>query len=184
MFDDIKDLSQCRDIFIEYLKHHEKNNQDRNKDWFPYLIKNIDLYLYWTIVFKEQRIVAFSAIQEHNFEKGTVRILSRTFFDPEIRLQPGYNFWSQTPVAPMAKKQLQWLSRGANFEKIIITMEPRHRRDYFVRIVKKINDRAGACFEMIDEPIQTYPNQSASLFQHAAQMSRDSFLEYELLDSR
>jgi len=181
MYEDIRELHQCRDNFINFLSVLEKENTDRNKDWFPSLIKNIDLYLYWTVVFQEEEIVAFSAIQDHNFEEGVVRILSRTFFAPKIRLQPGYNFWSHTPVAPMAKRQLKWLSAQEQYKKILVTMEPRHRRDYFAKIIKKINTRAGACFEMLADPIQTYPNQPASLYQHAAQMSRDNYLKLESL---
>lgn len=171
MYNDIRPLYQCESMFIDYLRYQEKNCTDRNKDWFPYILENYERYLHWSIVFLDNRIVAFSAIQSHNFAEDTVRILSRTFFDQSIRLWGKYDFWVETPVAPMARDQLKWLADKNQYSRALITMEPNHSRRYFERIIGKINLRASAEFEMLDNRIQTYPNQTEDLFQNAAQMS-------------
>ena len=118
MYTDIRDLTQCRQQLVDYLEYQKLHNSDRNSDWFPRLIRDIDNYLYWTVCFKDNEIVAFSTIQKHFFPDDTVRLLTRTFFDTSIRLSPGYSIWVETPVAPMVVTQLNWLKKNKQYTRV------------------------------------------------------------------
>lgn len=170
MYNDIKTLDQCENQFVHYLNEQILKNQDRNSDWFPPLLCDFRKYLFWTICFSDEKIIAFSAIQKHFFPEDTVRILTRTFFDSSIRLKPGYNLWIETPVTPMAKKQLEWLKNQSHITTVLITMESRHRKDYFSKIINKINVKINSTFTLLENRIQTYPGQPECLFHHAASM--------------
>ena len=183
MYEDIRPLEECESEFLVYLENQTNINKDRNKRWFPQILSDYKKYLYWTVCFFKSRIVAFSAIQSHFFPAGTVRILTRTFFDPTIRLQPGYNLWVETPVAEMAKKQLNWLRGNKDISKALITMESRHRRDYFSKIINKINLRAEADFKILDESMKTYDSQPKHLWHHGAFMDLSLKKEHSGLNS-
>ena len=71
--------------FIDLIRWGMTYSKDRNKDWFQHLVNEQHLYHTWTLCYLEDKLVAFSAIQTHKFPDGYARLLTRTFYVPDIR---------------------------------------------------------------------------------------------------
>ena len=71
--------------FIDLIRWGMTYSEDRNKDWFQHIVMEQHLYETWTLVYHEDKLVAFSAVQTHKFPDGYSRLLTRTFYIPEIR---------------------------------------------------------------------------------------------------
>lgn len=167
----IKDLPGNEELFFKYLDKLEKSYKGKNLDWIPYLKRDWEKYIFWTLCFKPDTddLVAFSCIQDHFFEPGVVRILTRTWFDPDSRFKHGA-LWSYTPVAPMAKAQIEWLGTRDFYTKAIFTLE--HFRDYRVleQLANKINKRTGITrFTPKKDLIKTHPWQEEQEYQRYAE---------------
>lgn len=160
----IKDLKDIEDKFVSYLEYLENNYNGKNYKWLDNLKNEYQNYLHWTICLENDNIVAFSCIQDHFFKPYTARILTRTWFNPGNRYNDGA-LWRETPVAPMAKNQLEYLKvRG--YEKAFFTLES--HRDYRVLdfLCKKINKRTGISnFIPQKEKIQTHKWQDKKDYQ-------------------
>lgn len=154
--------------FLKYLDEIEEQSIGKNLDWIPSLRERYSWYLYWTICLNENDdIVAFSCIQDHFFEPGVVRILTRTWFNPDDRYKDGV-LWRHTPVAPMAKKQIEWL-QGRGYKKAIFTLEPHRGFNVLKFLSKKINARAGTNFIPRQDKIKTYPQATENEYQWYAE---------------
>lgn len=165
----IKPLDGNEQILLDYLDWLETDYQGKHLDWVPYLKRDYLKYIYWTLCFDEaDKLVAFSCIQDHFFEPGTVRILTRTWFDPNSRYNHGA-LWKHTPVAPMAKAQIEWL-QGKDFERAIFTLEPHRDHSVIKFLSKKINTRTGITnFIPKDEKIKTHAWQEQKDYQWYAE---------------
>ena len=165
----IQPLNGNEDIFLDYLNILESKYDGKHLDWVPYLKRDYLKYIYWTLCFDDEKnLVAFSCIQDHFFEPGTARILTRTWFDSNNRFNHGA-LWKHTPVAPMAKNQIEWL-QDQNYKKAIFTLEP--HRDYSVIkfLSHKINTRTGVTnFVPQTTKIKTHPWQEEKDYQWYAE---------------
>tara|TARA_B100000941_G_C28263302_1_gene427677 strand:+ start:33 stop:551 length:519 start_codon:yes stop_codon:yes gene_type:complete len=165
----IKPLEGNEQILLSYLDDLEQNYKGKSLDWIPYLRRDWEKYIFWTLCFDEKdSLVAFSCIQDHFFEPGVVRILTRTWFDPNSRFAHGA-LWRHTPVAPMARAQIEWLQDN-NYKKAIFTLES--FRDFRVleHLCKKINTRTGiTSFVPQTTKIKTHPWQEPQDYQWYAE---------------
>jgi len=151
---EIKSIVNNEDIFLSYLDQLTNTYTYKKLDWIHTLKKEYDRYLHWSLCFNNDKIVAFSCIQKHVFDDDTVRILTRTWFDNSIRCNNG-SLWRETPVAPMAKDQIDWL-KGTQFRRAIFTLEPHRGYDLLKFLSKKINQRAGTNFVPKKDKIKTW----------------------------
>lgn len=153
----VKPLHGYEDQFKEYLYHLDETYKGRGTHWLEPLKTNYKKWLYWTLVFDEndKDIIAFSCIQDHFFEPGTVRILTRTWFDPNTRFKDGA-MWRHTPVASMAKHQIEWL-QDKGYKRAIFTLEPDRGYSLIKFLSEKINKRTGITnFVPQKEKIKTF----------------------------
>ncbi len=139
----VKPLDGHETKFQDYLNYLYDTYQGRSNHWLESLKSNYKKYHYWTLVFDDadKDIIAFSCIQNHFFQPGTVRILTRTWFDPKTRSHDGA-LWRHTPVASMAKHQIEWL-QDKGYTRAIFTLEPDRGYSLIKFLSKKINKRTG-----------------------------------------
>jgi len=166
----VKSLDGYESQFQDYLYYLDENYKGRSNHWLTPLKTNFKKYLYWTLVFddNDKDIIAFSCIQDHFFEAGTVRILTRTWFDPSDRYKDGA-LWRHTPVASMAKHQIEWL-QGKGFQRAIFTLEPDRDYSLIKFLAKKINKRTGITnFVTKKEKIKTFKNAEEKDYQWYAE---------------
>lgn len=135
----LKDLDRTtRMNFIQLINHQMMFNQsDRNKDWFADLLKEWTDYETWTLVYHEHNLVAFSAIQTHKFPDGYARLLTRTFYVPEIRRTFISNPNVLRPSGVMAKHQYGRMFGHKRFVSMEYVPNGAKRRAALERVMNK-----------------------------------------------
>lgn len=134
---------------------------DRNKDWF-----NIDVshslpnrykqYPHWSFLVDDDEFIAMAGIQSHFFPEGTVRLLTRTFYNPSNRRKSiGYED-TKTPAMYLLEDQMKHLPIGT--ENTFMSMEYYGRKHTLKRFSNKITKFYGTEWKVLDNLYQTYPN--------------------------
>ena len=91
--------------FVDLIRWGMMHSKDRNHDWFQHLVNEQHLYHKWTLCYLEGNLVAFSAIQTHKFPAGYARLLTRTFYVPDIRTNTVSAPENLRPSGVMARHQ-------------------------------------------------------------------------------
>ena len=154
--------------FIENMK---SSYQGRGSNWFKELDGNLDKWPYWTIITNKDNedIVAFSAVQTHNFPKDIVRVFSRYFIAPKYRQLSGWagyrralkhqtksGYGHQFSVM-FFKDQMKYITENLDPSYVIFSKELSHRRFLVKYIASNINKECGTKFKVLPGLYQTYP---------------------------
>lgn len=169
MYDDIRPIEGNEDKFIEYLDHLIETYDRRSNHWFVPLRKTFDRYLYWTLVFQNNNIIAFSCIQNHFFEEGTVRVMTRSWYDLNLRsdsLSSNKDNY-RTPFVFMARNQMNWLRENkSDLTRAIFTFEPDRGQNLLKKISNKINVSTGwTNFIPMPDKMKTWPQATEADYQ-------------------
>jgi hypothetical protein len=170
----VKSLTdQNVDDFLSYMDTQFKNPKCLRNDWFDRSLKwclqnRYQNYLYWSIVYKSNNIVGFSAIQEYPFKENTVRVCSRMYYDPSIRFEYNYKNYKNiiTPVTPMMTDQFLFL-KDKNYKFAIATLESKRSLKTLSIVANNVNSKTNNLtnFKVMKNKIQTYVGQPESEFQ-------------------
>jgi hypothetical protein len=137
------------------------NSSDRNKDWFPNLLKNYksSKYLEWFFVLDNlDNVLSFSTIQD--FNSNTYRLLTRCYISPEHRRTtlPKFDTY-QSLGSLMIKEQLKFL--GTNYESIFISLEYINRKRAIINLSKKMSFTTNLEWEVGDGMFLTCENKNS-----------------------
>ncbi|MEK9700126.1 MAG: hypothetical protein VW270_30375, partial [Candidatus Poseidoniales archaeon] len=115
------------------------------------------LYYHWTLCYEKDKLVAFSAIQTHKFPSGYARLLTRTFYIPEIRSSIVSAPDNLRPSGLMAKYQLEQTD-GLDMKRFV-SMEhvPNKAGTRRAELQKVMNKTTG--FKLLDRMYRTFPGQ-------------------------
>jgi hypothetical protein len=158
--------------FLQYMDQQFKDPRCLRSDWFDRSLKwclqnRYKSYIYWSLVYLDDKIVAFSAIQEYPFRKNTVRVCSRMYYDPSIRFEYNKKTYKDiiTPVTPMMIDQFKFLD-DKRYEYAIATVEPHRNLNTLNIIANNVNSKTKLTnFKVMPDKIQTYHGQPESEFQ-------------------
>jgi hypothetical protein len=161
-----------RNDFLNYMDEQFKNSKCLRNDWFDRSLKwclqnRYENYLYWSIVYKDNQIVAFSAVQEYPFRENTVRVCSRMYYDPSIRYDYNKSNYKNviTPVTPMMTDQFLFL-KNKNYKYAIATVESTRSLKTLNIVANNVNSKTKLTnFKVMNDKIQTYAGQPESEFQ-------------------
>ena len=155
---EFKTLNECESEFVDYLHHQRDTCTDRNKTWFPHLIDTYKDYLYWTILYDENEIMGFAAIQEHGFPDTTARICTRTFIDQQSRFSGsgrGLYRTTEPPMFMIAKHHYNWVVD--NTSKInCFTSTEYNRKGVILNNLRKMSTHLGIETKLLEDRYQTY----------------------------
>lgn len=140
--------------FEDKLYNLTKTSLDKNSDWFKPLLEQYTNYDEWSLLIKDNEIVAFAAIQSHNFPDNHCRLLTRTYYDPDIRNKyMGYPP-HVTPAMIIVKHQLSVTKNKIRF----ISMEWPWKKHLLTSVGNKINKLNGTNFKLQEKLYNTVPN--------------------------
>lgn len=146
--------------FVDLLSNLSETSTDKNKDWFPALLKDYELpkYLEWFFVIDDDRFVAFSTIQ--NFNCGTYRLLTRCYIDKKYRRLslPKVDTYA-SPGTYMIQEQLKFLNY--NYNSIFISLEHIRRRRTIINMSKKMTLNTGVDWEVANGMFLTCNNRES-----------------------
>lgn len=137
--------------FIDLIRWGMTYSEDRNKDWFQHIVMEQHLYETWTLVYNEDKLVAFSAIQTHKFPDGYSRLLTRTFYIPEIRRTFISNKNVLRPSGIMAQHQYGRMFGHKRFVSMEYVPNGAKRRAALERVMDKTLG-----FKLLDRMYQTF----------------------------
>lgn len=140
--------------FEDKLYGLSKASLDKNSDWFDRLLTNYMEYDDWSLLVEDNKIVAFAAIQSHNFPENHCRLLTRTYYDPDIRHRGiGYPL-HETPAMIIVKDQLSKTEGKRRF----ISMEWPWKKHLLENVANKINKLNGTDFRLRQKLYRTVPS--------------------------
>lgn len=158
----ILNLENYEEEFLNICKKFYNSN-DRNREWFnpdlPWSVVNrYKQYPYWTFLLDEDnKFIAMSCIQTHFFPNNCARLLTRTFYNPEVRRSHfAYEINEKTPAMYMFKDQLAW-AYSQRIENLFLSVEYLRRKKSIDKFVSKINDTYNCSWSVLDDLYQTYP---------------------------
>lgn len=142
-------------------------------DWFPFLYRQLDQYKLWALVRQGSRVVASSCVQQRPFPGGCVRVLTRTFMEPEARVASlvTARYLTEGPPGLMLRAQLNWLRQTENFQYAFVSMEPHRSHRNFSRMMRLFNQGLGESFETLEGTWKTYQGQAQHLYQRLSFLS-------------
>lgn len=144
--------------FIHVLYELSTTSSDRNKDWFPVLLKNYQKYKEWYfVVTNDNKLVAFSTIQE--FYHKCYRVLTRCYVFPDYRrpvlLKDDTN---KSPASLMIVHQLNDIT---NFDTAFISLENISRSRAIYRMANKMHNTTGLEWNVVPGMMQTCSNNNS-----------------------
>lgn len=140
--------------FEDKLYNLSKTSLDKNSDWFEPLLNEYKKYDEWSLLIRDNEIVAFATIQSHKFPENHCRLLTRTYYDTDIRNQyMGYPP-HVTPAMIIVKHQLSITEGKIRF----ISMEWPWKKYLLRNVANKINKLNGTNFKLRDRLYKTVPN--------------------------
>ena len=164
----VETLDQVEDQFLTYVEYLSITSTDRNANWHSEILRRYKDFEMWTIVLRDQKIVAFSGLQKHNFPDQYYRCLSRTYFDQSIRFPTTFPRSGPTPNIIMLAKQIEYLST-IDWKFAMISMEFARRRKVFANhIINKFNKTLKLNFEVMPDMHQTCPSMGVNCWQNLA----------------
>lgn len=122
--------------FIELLTTLAETSQDKNRSWFPALLKNFPTYNEWFFVVDDQNeFIAFSTIQ--TFYEGCYRLLTRCYIMEQYRRTtlPKYDTY-MSPASFMVQAQLAWLGQ---YTTIFVSLEDIRRSRTIINMAQKMS---------------------------------------------
>jgi len=137
------------DRFIRLLTELTTSVKDKNRDWFPILLKNYKKYAEWFFAIDDNNeFAAFSTIQE--FYTGCYRVLTRHYVVDKHRRsnllayrKPVTQFENHhlSPASYIIQRQLEYLN--GNFNTIFISFEHINRSRVTVNMSRKLEVNTG-----------------------------------------
>jgi len=146
-----------------------QNYNGRSSHWFKDLKKSFNKYLRWSLVFQNDKIIAFSCIQDHFFEEGTVRVACRMWYDLNLRSQSlssrKDNY--ETPFVSIITSQMNWLRENkSDLTRAIFTFEPDRNHNLLKKVSNKINISTGwTNFVPMPDKMKTWPQATEADYQ-------------------
>lgn len=146
--------------FDLYLREIKLSYEGHKNDWIDPLINEWKDYLYGTMLIDENEdIYAFGFIQD--FGSGMVRILTRTWVDPDRRSKAMRREFSIGPL--IAEHQLNWL-KTQNYSRAIFTFENRGV-NALKFTSKRIMKKTGLEFKIQPDKIKTFEGATPEQYQ-------------------
>jgi hypothetical protein len=141
------------EVFFDLIKTLSKESKDKNRDWFPYILKNDKKkFDQWYITTFKDEIIAFSCVMKI---EGYYRLLSRMYNC--IRKKGMIDPVKHNEISPamlMLKQQLY----DYPTENIFISMEYFNRRKLLKELAVKINNLYGGHWKLNDGFYLTCPD--------------------------
>jgi len=140
--------------FMDVLQTLSDTSTDRNRDWFPALIKSYQRYLHWTFLLNGSELVAFAGVQQ--FGERTYRLLTRTYIYPDYRrfFLPADDL-VDSPATYLVKYQL---SQVGEYSSLFVSLEHLQRRPSIIRLARKLSRATGLGWQAPPMMYQTCPN--------------------------
>lgn len=149
--------------FVNVLDNLSVTSTDRNKDWFPALLKRYRNYKEWYFVVNDAGLVAFSTIQP--FYTGCYRVLTRCYIVPEYRrlVLPK----NDTVLSPASLMILAQLSDLKNFNTAFISLEHINRSRTIKNMATKMKNTTNLEWHVLPGMMKTCDNvESQSCWQN------------------
>lgn len=155
----------------KFIKTMKSSYQGRGSTWFDELDDNLDKWPHWTVITNKDNedIIAFSAVQTHNFPENIVRVFSRYFISPKYRQHAGWGGYRRAIRDDVEtgyghnfsviffKDQMNYITENLDPSHIIFSKELSRRRFLIKYIADNLNKECGTNFKMLDGLYQTYP---------------------------
>jgi hypothetical protein len=142
-------------VFIDKLHQLADTSIDKNRDWFPNLIKNYQNFEQWYLTFYREELVSFCAVQ--NFG-GYYRLSSRLWNGiKKTGLELGVKYEEVSPAFLMIQLQLEDFPLNQFF-----SMEYLNRRPLMARLANKLNMWFEYEFELKEGMYCTVPSDRES----------------------
>ena len=153
------DLSN-KSVFLDKLKELDKDSPNKNKDWWPWLLKNYNTqFSSWYLTFHKDELISFSAVQLFG---DSARLCSRLWNG--IRkpgLERGVILNEVSPAMLMIELQLQDY-KGYNY---FFSMELLNRRSHLEKFAEKLNIKLGRSFKLNEYMHQTCRDETFKCWQ-------------------
>lgn len=149
--------------FVNVLTKLADTSQDRNKDWFPALLKKYKMYNDWYFVVNDSELVAFSTIQE--FYTGCFRMLTRCYITPKYRrpVLPK----NDTVISPASMMILMQLPDIVGYDTAFISLENISRSRTIINMSTKMKNTTRLDWQVLPGMMQTCVNiESQSCWQN------------------
>jgi hypothetical protein len=129
--------AQAHTAFREALAEIAVSN-DRNKSNYANLLDTYTTYDSFSVLFEDERFVAFSGVQSFNFPGAVCRLLSRTYYAPHFRMK-GLGDRSRISYArhTLMRHQLNVARRRSKLF-AVISVEMLRRRPYLQRMAQDL----------------------------------------------
>ncbi len=160
--------------FLDVLQTLSDTSTDRNRDWFPALIKSYQRYHHWSFLMNDTELVAFAGVQP--FGPGTYRLLTRTYIYPNYRrfFLPADDLVN-SPATYLVKHQLDQLPE---YSSLFVSLEHLQRRSSIIRLARKLSRATGREWQAPPMMYQTCPNvDSPNCWQNIAYYGDPPILE-------
>lgn len=153
--------------FVNLLTDLSLNCKDKNKDWFPVLLKNYKKYAEWFFAMDDNgEFAAFSTIQK--FYNGCYRVLTRSYVVDKHRRNNLLAYRKPvtqldnhhlSPPSYMIQAQLKYLTQ---YDSIFITFEGIHRSKITINMSRKLEVNTGLEWTVGEGMFLTCPDPASS----------------------
>lgn len=150
--------------FVDYMSSQNYRWFNRGKKHsLQHKYKN---YIGWTLLYDNNKIVAFAGMQHFKYLDNTVRVCTRLYYDPSIRYQYTYSTKNNiiTPVTPLMLFQLKYL-QDSEYDTAVATLENHRGKKFMEYMARNLNKKIGTNFLPHEKPIQTFEGQNEKDYQ-------------------
>lgn len=162
-------IDEYEDQFLELCMEFYASN-DRNREWFNpdakwSVYNTYHKFPLWTFLLDDNdEFIAMSAIQTHNFPQGCARVLTRTYYNPNVRRQhvsyeKSGKKSDMTPAMYMLKAQTDWAANNG-LDHLFFSVEFLRRKATISKLADKIYDKYQQQWYVQENLFQTYPQDS------------------------
>ncbi len=131
--------TKIRESFFDCLAQIQKDKSHRNWKNYVGLEYNYKQYVAFHVLFYKDKLIAFSGIQTKGFAEGVARVLSRTYYVPEVRRKGLQKALSPSYASLFfLHKQVQ-ICQSLNFDHALVSTEFLRRRVFLSRWVDYVN---------------------------------------------
>lgn len=138
-------------IFVDKLHELAENSIDKNRDWFPQLIKTYQNFEQWYLTFYQNELVSFCAVQDFG---GYYRFNTRQWNGiKKTGLELGVKYEEVSPAFLMMELEFEDFPLHQFF-----SMEYLNRRPLMYKLAKKLNKWFDYDFRLQDGMYCTVPS--------------------------
>ena len=145
------DSKEYEDIFVDHLLNLYEHSNDKNKDWWPFLLENWDTrFERWYMTLHGKKIAYFSALQKMPWktEQPYYRFMARTWSGfKKVTLESCTIPYEMSPSMLSFKLQLE----DYPTKNRLMSMEYVNRRGYLTKFAQKLNGMFDHNWKLLDD---------------------------------